>query len=103
MVDQEYADPTVYTVDPYRVIGRIDFEKCISDLLPKFSRSQCVTQATRLFDKMAVERYVSKTVDGPCCHLYVLNLEEFAESLNQLPSSMNLKKSNGRCCIILLC
>lgn len=104
MENQEYTGPTEFTFDQCRVIGRIDYERCISDILPKYSRSQCVTQATRLFDEIAVERYVSKTVDGPCCHLYVMNLEEFAQSLSQLPDGMNLKKSSGRrhkCFIIL--
>ena len=39
-------------VDKLRVIGRVDYEQCICDLLPKYSKSQCVTQACRLFDKV---------------------------------------------------
>jgi hypothetical protein len=40
-----------------RVIGRVDYEKCICELLPKFSKSQCSTQASRLFDKVLYYLY----------------------------------------------
>ena len=43
-------------VDKLRVIGRVDYEQCICDLLPKFSKSQCVTQACRLFDKVREQK-----------------------------------------------
>lgn len=82
------------TLDQSRVIGRLDFEKCICDLLPKYSRSQCATQATRLFDLFAVERNVSKTVDGPCCSLYVLNYDEFVCSIKELPKGMKQDESD---------
>ena len=67
-----------------RVVGRVNFEKCICELLPKASRSQCVTEASRLFERTAKERYVSKTVDGPCCNLFVLDHDGFAQALSML-------------------
>ena len=67
-----------------RVIGRVDFEKCICELLPKASKSQCVTEASRLFERAAKERYVSKTVDGPCCNLFVLDRDGFTQTLSML-------------------
>ena len=75
-----------------RVIGRLDFEKCICEILPKYSKSQCVTHATRLFDKLASEEYVSKTMDGPCCTLYVLGYENFLSSLNLLGNELTSNK-----------
>ena len=46
---------TCYTDEPifrFRVVGRVDFERCICDILPKYSKSQCANQASRLFDKV---------------------------------------------------
>ena len=34
------------------MIGRVDYEECLCDILPKFSKSRCVTQACRLFDQV---------------------------------------------------
>ena len=70
-----------------RVIGRVDFEKCICELLPKASKSQCVTEASRLFERAAKERYVSKTVDGPCCNLFVLDRDGFTQTLSMLAAN----------------
>lgn len=69
------------------MIGRVDFEKCICELLPKASKSQCVTEASRLFERAAKERYVSKTVDGPCCNLFVLDRDGFAQTLSMLAAN----------------
>ena len=82
-------------IEKNRVIGRIDYEHCISELLPKYSKSQCTTQASRLFDKLAIERNVSKTMDGPCCNLFVLTYNEFVESLQHLFTNMNI--DNMKC------
>ena len=35
------------------MIGRVDYEECLCDILPKFSKSRCVTQACRLFDEVS--------------------------------------------------
>lgn len=91
----QISNPPVFDIEKNRVIGRIDYEKCICEMHPKFSRSQCVTQATRLFDKFAAERYVSKTVDGPCCNLFVLTYEEFVSSLNHLPGGMRPEQAGS--------
>ena len=82
-------------IEKNRVIGRIDYEHCINELLPKYSKSQCTTQASRLFDKLAIERNVSKTMDGPCCNLFVLTYNEFVESLQHLFTNMNI--DNMKC------
>lgn len=46
-----------------RVLGHVDFEKCIREILPRYSKSQCVTKANRLFEK------VVETLDGHACSL----------------------------------
>lgn len=46
-----------------RVLGHVDFEKCIREILPRCSKSQCVTKANRLFEK------VVETLDGYACSL----------------------------------
>lgn len=86
----EISDATAEPDLRLRVIGRVDYERCICDLLPKLSKSQCVTEASRLFEKFAKERHVSKTVDGPCCNLLVLDHEGFFQSLSILA-----KKDDG--------
>lgn len=80
----ESVEATARVEAKRRVIGRVDFEKCICELLPKASKSQCVTEASRLFERAAKERYVSKTVDGPCCNLFVLDRDGFAQTLSML-------------------
>ena len=86
----EISDATAEPDLRLRVIGRVDYERCICDLLPKLNKSQCVTEASRLFEKFAKERHVSKTVDGPCCNLLVLDHEGFFQSLSILA-----KKDDG--------
>ena len=86
----EISDATAEPDLRLRVIGRVDYERCICDLLPKLSKSQCVTEASRLFEKFAKERHVSKTVDGPCCNLLVLDHEGFFQALSILA-----KKDDG--------
>ena len=38
-----------------RVMGHVDYENCLRDLLPRCSKSQCVTRANRLFEKVRKE------------------------------------------------
>lgn len=83
----ESSEATARVEAKRRVIGRVDFEKCICELLPKASKSQCVTEASRLFERAAKERYVSKTVDGPCCNLFVLDRDGFAQTLSMLAAN----------------
>ena len=37
-----------------RVMGRVDFENCLCNILPRLSKSQNVTQACRIFDKVCL-------------------------------------------------
>ena len=42
---------------------------------------------------MSKQRYVSKTTDGPCCSLLVINYEEFMASLVELQTQINMESS----------
>ena len=37
-----------------------------------------------MITQFAKERYVSKSLDGPCCSLLVIDYDEFSSSLNEL-------------------
>ena len=55
--EEDLISHTTYSsskVDYRRIcmIGRVDYEECLCDILPKFSKSRCVTQACRLFDQV---------------------------------------------------
>lgn len=50
-----------------RVMGHVDFEKCIREMLPRCSKSQCVTKANRLFEKVGEPAFCSVVCSGTIC------------------------------------
>ena len=47
-----------------RVMGHVDYENCLRDLLPRCSKSQCVTRANRLFEKVEKECWFHLVFQG---------------------------------------
>lgn len=50
-----------------RVMGHVDFEKCIREILPRCSKSQCVTKANRLFEKVVEGKTCVVVCSGTIC------------------------------------
>ena len=70
--EEDLISHTTYSsskVDYRRIcmIGRVDYEECLCDILPKFSKSRCVTQACRLFDQVDILHSSNIAFKGALC------------------------------------